>query len=79
MTIFALDRGMGTKQRETVLMVFDLRNGNLPTQNRVTLCAVRAVFPAVNVGMAIGAILSDVGKNRLGVAFDALHIFVQTA
>jgi hypothetical protein len=45
----------------------------------VALRAIRTHLPAVNVRVAVRAILSDVGEDRLYVALDALHFFVHAA
>jgi len=45
----------------------------------VALRAIRTHLPAVNVRVAVRAILSHVGEHRLYVAFEALHFFVHAA
>ena len=51
-------------------------NGDVPPLNGVALSAVRAHFPLVDVGVAVLAILGDVGEDRLDVALHTLHFFV---
>jgi hypothetical protein len=74
--IVALHCGVRSKQRKPVLVFFDLVDGNLPAGNRVTLRAIGAELPQVNVCMAIRAILPDICEDRLGVAFNASNFFV---
>jgi len=47
--------------------------------HRVTLLAVRPHLAAMDVLMAVGAILADVGEHRLDVTLNAIHFFVHTA
>ena len=75
-TFVALHCGVCAQKREAVLVILHLLNGNIPTLYGVTLCAVGTHLAAMNVGVAIGAILSDIGEDRLDVARDALHVFV---
>lgn len=45
----------------------------------MALGAIGAKLPAVDVGVTIGAALSNVGKNRPGVASGAGHFLVHSA
>lgn len=74
--IVALHRGMSTEQRKTILVLLDLVDGNLPAINRVTLRAIGAKFSQVNIRMAIGAVLPDVGEDRLRMAFQTANFLV---
>jgi len=67
------------KQREAVLVILDLLWRDVPALHRMTLFAVRTHLPAMYVRVAVRAILSDVGEDRLYVALDALHFFVHAA
>jgi len=60
-------------------VVLDLLNGNLPAKHRVALRAVRTELSAVNIRMAIRAVLSDVRENRLYMALGAFHLFVHAS
>jgi hypothetical protein len=51
----------------------------LPAENRVAPGAVLSELGAVNVGVTIGAVLANVGENRLGVASRAGYLFVHAA
>lgn len=76
MAIVALHCGVRSKQRKPVLVFLDLVDGHLPAGNRVTLRAIGAELPQVNVCMAIRAILPDIGENRLRMAFNTSNFFV---
>ena len=75
----ALHGSMRTQQGEAIHVVFDLLDGNVPALHRVTLLAVRPHLAAMDVLMAVGAILADVGEHRLDVTLNAIHFFVHTA
>lgn len=74
--ILALHCGVRTEQRETILVLLDLVDGNLPAINRVALRAIGAELPQVNVRMAVRAIFSHVGEHRLRVAFQTANFLV---
>ena len=78
MAILALRGRVGSEQRETVLVIFDLLHGDVPALNGVTLRTVRAHPSLVHVGMTVLAILPDIRENRLHVAPRALHFFMHT-
>lgn len=77
--VFALYSGVRSQQWEAILVIFHLLDGDIPALNGVALCAVRAHFSLVDVGVAVLAILSDVGKDGLAVALHALHLFMHAA
>ena len=77
--VLAWHGGVGAKEWETILVILDLLDGDLPSANGVALRAVRAEFPAMNVCVAIGAILSHIGENRFHMALDALYLFVHAS
>ncbi len=52
-------------------MVLDRLDTNLPTFHGMALLAVRPELPFVDVGVAVGALISHIGKNRLGMALGA--------
>ena len=78
-TLFTRHSGMSAEQRKPVLMVLDLLHGNLPAQYGVALRAVGTEFAPMNVRVAVRAILSHVGENRLGMALRTFHFFVHAA
>src|SRR5579864_810745 len=75
----AVHRGVRSSQREAVVMLLNLLNGDLPSTDGVALLAVRAQLALVNVGVAVLATLSNVGENRPNVTFSAAHGLVHTA
>ena len=52
---------------------------DVPSFHRMALLAVRAHLPAMNVRMAIGAMCSCVGEDRLRVALSATHAGVKSS
>jgi len=79
MTLLALDDGVGAEQREPVEVLLYRLNRYLPSEYCMALGAVRAELSAMDVRVAIGAVLAHVGENRLGVASGAGHFFVHAA
>ena len=79
MALLAFHDGVRAEQRKPVEVLLNRLHRNLPAENRVALCAIGAELRAVNVGVTIGALLSDVRENRLGVASRAGHFFVHAA
>jgi hypothetical protein len=77
--IFALHRCVGAQQREAILVILDLLNGNLPPTDGVALRTVRAKPSAVNVRVAVRAIFPNIGEYRLDVTLCATHVFVHAA
>ena len=68
--------GVRPKQGKPVLVFLDLGDGHLPAGNRVTLRAIRAKFPQVNVRMTIRTILPDICEDRLRMTFNTSNFFV---
>ncbi len=79
MALAALHHGVRAQQRKPVKVLLNRLIGNLPAKGRVALGAIGAKLPAMDVGVATGAILGDVGEYRLGVAARAGHFFVHAA
>ena len=75
----AVYRSVRPSQREAVVMLLNLLNGDLPSTDGVALLAVRSQLPLVNVGVTILATLSNVGENRPNVTFSAAHRLVHAA
>jgi hypothetical protein len=65
-------------QRKTIVVLFDLLSLDGPSANRVALLAIGAQFAAMNVGVAFGAQVADVGEDWFGVALRAGNVLVQT-
>ena len=79
MALLAFHDGVRAEQRKPVEVLLNRLDRHLPAENRVALRAVRAELSAVNVGVAIGAVLANIGENRLGVASRAGYFFVHAA
>jgi len=60
-------------------MLVDLLNRNLPTFHRVTLVAICAELTFVDVSMAIGTFLANIGKYGLHVALRTSDALMQAA
>src|SRR5579863_5991452 len=58
----AVDCGMRADQREAILVVLDGLYGDVPALHRVTLLAIRAHLPPVNVCVAVGALGAHVAE-----------------
>jgi len=78
-TLLAGNRRVGPDQRKPVLVFLDRIQRNLPAQHGMALCAVCAEFSAMDVGVAIGAVLTNVCKDRFYVTLGAGHLFVHSA
>jgi hypothetical protein len=76
--LFALHNCVLAEQWKPIEVLLNRLHRNLPAQHRVALRAVAAELGAVNVRMAIGAVLANVGENRLGMAACAGHFFVHS-
>lgn len=76
--IVALHSGVCPKQREPVLVILHLLNGDLPALDGVAIRTIRSHFSLVYIGVAILAVLSGIGKNRFHMALRAFHLFVHT-
>ena len=70
-TGIAIHRRMCSGKREAVVVLSNLRDRDLPSAYRMTLLAVRTQLSAMNVGVAVLASLSDIGKHRFDVALRA--------
>jgi hypothetical protein len=71
-----LDRGVSPQERESILVILDLLDGDIPAEHRVTPCAIGPHLPLVNIGVAVLALLANIGKYRFDVALRTLHFFV---
>jgi len=81
-SLVALLAGHGrvrAKQREAILVILHLLYGNVPALDRVAQLAIRTHLPAVNIRVAVGAILSHVREDWLYVALNTRYFFVHAA
>lgn len=75
----AIDRGMGSGEREAVVVILNLLIRNLPSPNGVALFAIRPELPPVNICVAILAALPHVREHRFHVALRTGHGTVHPA
>ena len=75
----AFHRGMGSGQREPVVVLLDLLDGYLPASDGMALFAIGPELTAVNIGMTVLTALSDIREHWLDVALDASHRLVHAA
>src|ERR1035437_341576 len=66
--LLAFHYSVRSEQRKSIEVLLNRLDRYLPAEDRVTLGAVRAELSAVNVGVAIGAVLTNIGENWFGVA-----------
>ena len=64
---FAGRQGMGSQQWKSVLVFTNGLYARFPTQHRVAVLTSGAEPPSVDIGVAILALLADVGKDFLNV------------
>ena len=62
---------VGTGQRETIVVLLHIFNGDRPSADGVALLAIRAQLALVNIGVAVLAALPNVGENHLHVTLGA--------
>ena len=79
MTGIAIHHGVRAYQWKTILVILNRLDIGVPALDRVTGLAIRAHLSAMNVRMAIGALRSYIGKDRLGMALRAGHIRMHAA
>jgi hypothetical protein len=79
MALLAFHYSVRAEQWKPVEVLLNRLDRHLPSENRMALRAVCAELSTVNVSMAIGAVLPNVGKNRFGVASRAGNFFVHAA
>ena len=74
-----VDGCVGTGQRETIVVLLHIFNGDGPSADGMALLAIGAQLTLVNIGVAVLAALTDVGENHLHVTLDASDAGVHTA
>ena len=79
MALVALQDRMRAEQRKSVEVLLNRLDRDLPSEDGMALGAVLAELSAMNVGVTIGAVLANVGKNRFYVASRAGYFFVHAA
>jgi len=69
----AVDHGMGPDQGKPILMFVDVVDGDLPAIGVVAQLAFGSILAAMQVGVAILALVGGVGEFEVGVAVTAGH------
>jgi hypothetical protein len=75
-TLLAFHHSVRSEERKSVEVLLDRLNRYLPTQDGVALGAIGAELAAVDVCVAVRAVLTDVSKDRLEVALRAVDFFM---
>lgn len=70
---------MGSDEREAILVIADLLEGDLPTPYRVAAFTVGAELAAMYVGMAVGAMGTYVLEDQTGMALGTGDFLVHAA
>jgi hypothetical protein len=79
MALIALQDRMRAEQRKSVEVLLNRLDRYLPAEDGMALGAILAELGTVNVSVTIGAVLANVGKNRFYVASRAGYFFVHAA
>jgi hypothetical protein len=77
--IFALCEGMRPNQRESVLVVLNRLQRNLPAFHRVAVRAIGSELAAMDVGVTIRTLRTYVFEYQAGVAVGAAHVLMHAA
>lgn len=70
---------MRADQWKSVHVILHGIDGHLPSLDRVAILTIRAELPPMKIGMAVRALVSDVGKYLFGVARSAGNARVHSA
>ena len=68
-----VNRGMRSRQGESIVVILNLLHRDLPAAHAMTLLAIRSQLPPVDICVAILAALSNVAEYWLNVALGAGH------
>jgi hypothetical protein len=75
----AINYRVSPNERKPILVFIDVVDRNRPAVGVVAQLALRAVLPAMQVGVAILALVGSVGEIEVGVAIAARHRCVPPA
>ena len=75
----AVNRRVGTRQREAIIVLLNVFDSDCPSADGVALLAIGAELALVNISVAVLAALADVGENHLHVTPGAGHGSVHAA
>jgi len=75
----AIHHRVRPNQREAILMLIDVVNGNLPSGIAMACIALRRILPSMNVRVAVLALVDRLREYEIGVAIHAADFRVQPA
>jgi hypothetical protein len=78
-TFLTFHHGVRTEEWKSVEVILNRLHRYIPAQWSVAFGAIGAILAAMNVRVAIRAVLADVSKDWLEVALSAVHLFVHPA
>jgi hypothetical protein len=78
-TVFALQQGVCPNQGESILVVLNRLQRNLPAFYRVAVRAIGAKLTPMEVGVTIGALRTHIFEDQAGVALAAPYVLVHAA
>jgi energy-converting hydrogenase Eha subunit A len=70
---------MGAEEGKAILVNLSLLRDDSPARHGVTLRAIGAHFPLMDVGVTVLTILAHLGEHWLRVASRAFHLFMHSA
>lgn len=68
MALVAGERGVGSDQRKSILVLLDVFDGNLPAFHGVAFVAFGAHLPAMDIRVTLGTLVADIREDQLAVA-----------
>jgi hypothetical protein len=74
--VVALQHGMRSYERESILVIANLLKRNLPTLHRVAALAAGTKLSAMDVSMAIGACLAHVLEDKTRMTLRAANLLM---
>lgn len=78
-TVVAGSRGMRARERKPVHVLINLGNGDLPPADAMAVLAGGAHAALVDVGVATGALIANIGEHHFGMTTGAGDAFVHAA
>lgn len=79
MAVFALQQSVSANQREAILMIADLADGNMPALHRVATCAIRSKLTTMNIRVTVRALRSNLFEDQIGMALRTGNLGVHAA
>lgn len=74
--LIAFHQRVCAHQRETVLMIANRVQRNIPSSDRMATFAVGSKLPPMDIGVTIGAASTDVFEDQAGMALRAAHLLM---